>query len=121
MQSNERSVLGQTLFEIAWWPAWWYGHGFLRVSQWAIRQIREQEIRLGVSLWWRNLFTPMYGQYDWQGRIISFIVRFFNGILRSIAWFAWIVMCVLVGVAWLVIPIVIIFGVSYQLTTLYVG
>lgn len=33
----------------------------------------------------KNLFTPMFGQYDWQSRIISVFMRSVNIIGRSIA------------------------------------
>ena len=70
--------IGRILF----WPIWWYTIGLKRLLTILAENIIEEEQRLGVGLWWKNLFTPMYGQYDWQGRIISFFMRLFVGIGR---------------------------------------
>jgi len=30
---------------------------------------------VGLRVWLKNLFAPMFGQTDWQGRLISFFMR----------------------------------------------
>ncbi|MDO8425306.1 MAG: hypothetical protein Q7T01_02215 [bacterium] len=65
---------------VAWWemvtiPAWWYTRGLMLVLRWFWRSVRRWEQSVGLGLWARNLLVPMYGQTDWQGRLISFFMR----------------------------------------------
>ncbi len=56
-------------------PWWWYTRGLRRVLGWVGRTLRGWERAVGLRLWLKNLFVPMFGQTDWQGRIISFFMR----------------------------------------------
>lgn len=44
---------------------------------------------IAVGVWVKNLFVPMFGQRDWQSRIISIFVRLGNIVFRSIALAVW--------------------------------
>ena len=63
------------LFEAVTFPWWWYSAGLRRVGAWAGRTLKGWERAVGLRLWARNLFVPMFGQTDWQGRFISFFMR----------------------------------------------
>jgi len=63
------------LFEIVTFPRWWYTRGLQRAGAWMRRTLRGWERAVGLRLWAKHLFTPMFGQTDWQGRIISFSMR----------------------------------------------
>jgi hypothetical protein len=72
-------------------------------------------IRFGLdlfspALWWRYLFVPMYGQYNWQGRVISFIMRFVQGVVRGFLFMLYGAVILGIIVAWFVLPLVIIRG-----------
>jgi hypothetical protein len=56
-------------------PWWWYTRGLKRVLGWGGRTLKGWERAVGLRLWLKNLFVPMFGQTDWQGRIISFFMR----------------------------------------------
>lgn len=93
-----------TAKDIAYFPLWWYTRGLVDVMSGAGSMLAGQAKGLAIGVWVANLFTPMYGQYDWQGRLISFFVRFAQIILRSIALALWAGVAVLVIVAWLLMP-----------------
>lgn len=63
------------LGDLVTFPWWWYTHGLVRVVRWAQRTIRGWERVVGLRLWARSLFVPMFGQTDWQGRLVSFGMR----------------------------------------------
>ena len=69
---------------------------------------------LGLPVWIKNLFKPMFGQQDWQGRIISFFMRLAQIIIRFIIWLFWIIFSVAVFVIWIVVPIFIVWQVLYN-------
>ena len=56
-----------------------------------------------------NLFTPMYGQYDWQGRIISFFVRLFQLIFRLIGFGVFFILILVLPILWLAFPVLVIY------------
>lgn len=68
------AIAGQA-FDAITFPWWWYTRGLRRVLGWAVRTLRGWERTVGLRVWLKNLFTPMFGQTDWQGRMISFLMR----------------------------------------------
>lgn len=59
---------------------------------------------MAVGVWVKNIFVPMFGQRDWQSRIISFVMRVVNIIGRSFAGLIWGLFLLVVGlvyIAWL--------------------
>ena len=73
---------------IARFPLWWYTTGFLGAARWANAGLRYRWRGYAIGLWVRNFLVPMYGQYDWTGRLISVLVRFAVIVGRLIAFTA---------------------------------
>ncbi len=73
------------LGSILWFPVWWYTLGLKKLALrfWVGLQYRVSSY--GLRIWIKNMFVPMYGQYDIQGKIVSFFMRFVVLIGRSIA------------------------------------
>ena len=61
--------------DILMFPWWWYTRGVRGVLRWAGRTLRGWEQVVGLRFWARNLFVPMFGQTDVQGRLISVAMR----------------------------------------------
>lgn len=80
-----RFVLIDILADFVLFPVWWYTAGFVRALRAADSWFSEARAMLGVGVWARNLFTPMFAQYDIWGRLISFLVRVVNVAIRSVA------------------------------------
>lgn len=59
-------------------------------------------------LWLKNLFVPMFGQTDLQGRIVSVFIRIVNVIFRTIFLAGWSVVVLSLLLAWLAAPIIIV-------------
>lgn len=98
-------VLG--LRDVLLFPLWWYTKGIVYTTQKLWYSARKQAARVAVGLWVKNLFVPMYGQYDWQGRVISFFVRLFQIIGRSLAYVAWVGVLVFLGMFYLCAPLLL--------------
>ena len=73
--------------------------------------IRDFDQTLGFSIWLKNLFVPMFGQTDFAGRVISFLLRIFQIIFKGIALLLIIILVLAFFVFWLVLPLII----SYML------
>ncbi len=91
--------------DILYFPIWWYTRGAKRAAVAVWHMFQEANISLAPGLWLRHILTPMFGQTDWQGRIMSFFMRVVNIIGRTIALVVWMLVCLLVFSLWLAWPI----------------
>ncbi|MBI4253131.1 hypothetical protein HY623_03085 [Candidatus Uhrbacteria bacterium] len=56
-------------------PIWWYTEGAVCVFRFFTRNVRYGANMIGIGVWARSLFKPMYGERTWQGRVVSFVMR----------------------------------------------
>ncbi len=89
---------------VAWFPIWWYTTGIKRMIQWCLDGLRYRVRQYSFAVWIKNFFVPMYGQYDWQGRLISVFMRTVVLIGRAIAIVAEATVYVLLVFVWAVLP-----------------
>ncbi len=75
MDTVRGNIATFALREIAMFPVWWYSRGLLMVMHALRESVAGYAQGLGIRVWVRNIFVPMYGQYDWQSRIISVFMR----------------------------------------------
>lgn len=106
----------EAILDIVYFPIWWYTSGVVHATRVVGRHIAAGNEALAPGLWLRNIFVPMFGQYDITGKIISFFMRLVQIIVRSIALFLWIIFLVVMGLAWLAWPIVVAFFIVQNLT-----
>lgn len=103
-------LLLEAVLDIVYFPLWWYSAGLARAARRGGERFRQGNSRLAPGLWLKNIFVPMYGQFDWQGRIISFFMRLAQVIGRSVALGVWGVVCFMLWLAWLAWPVVLGYG-----------
>lgn len=110
------SVIAREILMMIYFPLWWYTRGIAWYVHEAAHVIGVSDVRFGFSIWIRNVFTPMYGQRDIVGRIISFFARVFNSIFRGFGLL--IVVLVMIGGlgVWLIAPVFIIARIFFYLT-----
>lgn len=101
--------------EILYFPIWWYTQGSFNLVGFLFDFIKSVEKYFALWVWIKNIFKPMYSQYDFAGVIISFFVRVFQIIVRSIVMFILIFLCVGIFLIWLTTPIVVGSGIFFQL------
>ena len=65
---------------------------------------------MGVLLWLKNLFVPMFGQHDWQGRLVSFLIRLVQLIARGIAFVVLVIFLTVALALWATGPLVLFLG-----------
>lgn len=93
---------------VLYFPIWWYTAGAKRAFFGCVHLWQDANRNLSPGLWLKNLFVPMFGQTDWQGRIMSIFIRFMNVLFRSIALLIWSCGIILLFLVWLLFPIVVI-------------
>ncbi|MFA5062093.1 MAG: hypothetical protein WC526_03020 [Patescibacteria group bacterium] len=100
----------EIILDFFYFPLWWYTKGTLHAAKWCLNLFRSGNQNLAPGLWLANIFVPMFGQYDIQGRIISFIMRFFQIIIRTIGLMFWLAVCLLLFLVWLALPLAVVYG-----------
>lgn len=112
-------LIGQIVRDVLWFPVWWYTRGLYKCIRWVLAWCAGWWQALGVAIWLKYLLVPMYGQRDFFGRLVSFVMRLVQIVART----AFFVLLALVGllliVLWLVILPLIIWQIIYQMTALY--
>ena len=108
-------ILAEIGRDILMFPVWWYGRGLLRLIQNLIQFLKNRQKSLALVVWIKNLFRPMYGQKDWQGKLISFFMRLAQIFFRSIIMLFYFFIAILVLIFWLVLPVFIIYEIIFQL------
>jgi hypothetical protein len=95
-------------------PFWWYTQGLVIVFKKVLSSMKSASVFFGLDVWVRNLFTPMYGDESFSGRLISFLVRFAMVIGKGFAVFVWTIIAWVLFVVYLLALPVAVFGLIYQ-------
>ncbi|MFA6522659.1 MAG: hypothetical protein WCT24_03660 [Patescibacteria group bacterium] len=113
--------LDELLGQFLRWPIWWYGAGLVSIAKSIGRFLKGYARSLGLKVWLKNLFVPMYGMYDWQSRMISFFMRVVQIIGRGIAFIFLAIFSVIFLVIYLLLPPVVLIGIIYHVFGFYVA
>ena len=93
---------------IVLFPVWWYTRGLVRMWKFVAHSIRDEARVLGIWIWLKNIFVPMYAAYDIWGRIISFFMRGVQIIGRTIFLIVYVILTILLFLAYLILPVIIV-------------
>lgn len=97
------------LFTFFYFPIWWYTKGLVYAVRGFQRSLQVGNRNLGVTLWIKNWFVPMFGQSDWQGRIISIFIRTVQIIIRTVLLFLWCTVSLVILLLWIFGPLFCVF------------
>lgn len=95
-------------------PIWWYTKGLVRAAKFSARLVAQGNLQFAPGIWLQNIFVPMFGQYDWQGRLVSFFVRLANVIIRSLLLIIWVMFSIILLVLWIFIPVFVVYTLIYS-------
>lgn len=107
-------ILVEVVLDILYLPVWWYTKGLLQIARFCVGSIERRGANLSLGIWLKNMFTPMFGQYDWQGRMISFMMRTVMLVYKLIMFAIWIVIVAILFVAWIGTPAAVTWFVAFQ-------
>lgn len=108
-------ILIEIMTDVLYFPFWWYSRGLVNLIIWARDFLINKQKSLALSVWVKNIFKPMYAQYDWQGMLISFFMRLVQIIFRSILMLFWLIMALAVIIFWVILPVLTIYEIAFQL------
>ena len=108
-------IIIKIFLEIAYFPIWWYSVGLVETGKKLWSFLLNQEKALGFSIWCKNIFVPMYGQYDWAGRLISFFIRLVQIVFRGLILIFWFFVALIGFLLWLIVPIFLFIALMFQI------
>ncbi len=120
MVSGATSAFTGLVADVVGFLPWWYTRGLRRMALYCLGSIESTARSFGVSVWLKNLLVPMDGMYDWQSRIISFVVRVFQLIFRGIGLCLWSVFMFAVLIGYVVAPLVAFLLIVFEISLLFV-
>lgn len=105
------------LVHLLLFPIWWLTGNIWRTFRFIADMIRAGNEELAPWLWLKNLFVPMFGQTDLQGRIVSVFMRLVNVAFRSVFLVFWTIVSIFIGLLWVSIPVALFFFLVWQFPT----
>lgn len=105
----------QIIWDFLYFPIWWYSVGWWRFGRFLSAFVAWQQASLGFFVWLKNIFVPMYGQTDFTGRLISFLIRIVQIIFRGFAMLIIVIIALSLFIFWASLPILIVYGILFQL------
>lgn len=105
------------ILDILYFPVWWYTGGIIYVLGACGNFLSAANGLLAPGLWLKNIFVPMFGQYDLQGRLVSFFMRLMNVLFRSIGMFMWFLIVAVLLLLWIFVPLLV----GYMLIVSWAG
>lgn len=106
--------------DLLYWPVWWFTAGAAKWAIFCLGKIKEAENYLGLRIWIANITTPMFAQYDWQGRLISFFIRLVIIIFKIVIFVIWVLIILISFLAWFILPIYIVYQIWFNLNHLII-
>jgi len=107
-------ILVDLLRDILYFPLWWYSRGLKQLAIKLKNFLVNKERSLALFVWMKNIFRPMYAQYDWAGILISFFVRLFQITVRGIFMLGWLGLALFALCLWLILPVLAIYEIVFQ-------
>lgn len=106
MADSKTSVMPRVALDsfksVLYFPVWWYSAGLVNFAKGIANSIKGFNSSLGFTIWVNNIFTPLFAQYDFTSRVISFFLRLFNIIFRGLGLLIVIVFHLVFLLAWIV-------------------
>ena len=97
-------------------PLWWYTQGLMFVFFKTAKSTRSASVFFGLDVWLKNLFTPMYGDESFSGRLISFLVRMAMVVGKGLGVLAWTLVAWVLFALYLIVLPAAVLGLIYQLS-----
>lgn len=108
-------IIVELIGDILYFPLWWYARGMTLFAGKLLAILSDRQKSLALWVWIKNIHRPMYGQYDWQGMLISFFMRLIQIIFRSFVMLIWLIIILAIFITYLILPIFVFYEILFQL------
>lgn len=95
-------------------PVWWYARGLMLMLRWCATAIKDYAQYFAINIWIKNILVPMFGQSDWQSRLISIFMRSVQIVGRTFALVLVLLVIALALAVYIVAPIFLALQFAYH-------
>ena len=113
--SSARYIVVEFLWDIIYFPVWWYTKGLARVANFCLTGVVSYVRNIGFVIWLKSMSKPMFGDYSKEGRIISFFMRIIVLIYKVINLLVRTVVFLAIFLLWVLLPALFIYYILYQI------
>lgn len=110
-----RYIVKDIILDVLNFPFWWYSVGLVNAFYRWLDTMRQANQELALTIWLKNIFVPMYADYSWQGRLVSFFMRLAQIIGRFVIFLLWLAVSLLFFILWLILPVFVIYEILLNL------
>lgn len=103
-----KSLFLDAVWEVLYFPVWWYSRGLKKTAFFCWSQLKYGWQVSGIAIILVNFFKPMYGQRGWEAYLLSLMTHFWQVFWRILVMFLWLAWWLLIVLAWLTLPILIV-------------
>ncbi|MCD4761078.1 hypothetical protein K8R42_04230 [bacterium] len=114
-----KSIFLDLIGEILYFPIWWYTQGLKRTALYIFNSIKNTSRNLALVVMFKSLFKPMFGQYDREGRLISFFMRIILTLARLILFIVLATLQLAMLVFWIILPALVVWGLVNNINVLW--
>ncbi|MFH1233708.1 MAG: hypothetical protein V1649_03625 [Patescibacteria group bacterium] len=107
-------ILAEIIRDVLYFPVWWYSRGLKNLIIFFGKFLADEQKSLGLLIWIKNIFNPMYGQSDWKGKLLSFFIRLVQIIIKSIIMLFLLALVGLIICFWLLLPLIVVYEIFFQ-------
>lgn len=91
----------------------WYVKSAKTYANYIVNKLEEIDRHIAWKITLRHLFDPLFGDYTFIGRVISFPIRLIRLIMGGIFYVIFICVAASIFVVWSLIPIYLIWGMFF--------
>ena len=113
--STIKYFFAEVLIDFIKFPIWWYSAGLVTAAKRFSRHLKFGLQYTGLKVWLLSIFKPMFGETSFQGRLISFFMRLFLLIFRTISMVVWLIVSLVILIFWVTLPPFIIYMIIRQI------
>ncbi|HAL24329.1 MAG: hypothetical protein UX49_C0049G0004 [Candidatus Wolfebacteria bacterium GW2011_GWC2_46_275] len=92
----------------------WYVDSFMSYSRFIIARLEEMDQSIALKVTWRNIFQPLYQEYNIFGYVLGFIFRAIRLVIGSVLYAVVIGVAAVIFLAWAGIPIYVLLKIAGQ-------
>lgn len=107
-------LIMEMLKEAAYFPVWWFTRGYLTFLKRLGSFLADKNKAIGLTVWIKNYFRPMYGQRSVSGVLISIAMRTVQIIFRGIAMLFWLAVSAGLAISWVLLPFFAAYEIYFQ-------
>ena len=109
-------IFGEIIRDVLFFPFWWYTAGLLAFISRLIVFLSNKQKSLGLFVWIKNIHRPMYGQTDWQGKLISLLIRLVQVVVRGLVMIFWLIVALILFLTWIFLPVFVLYQIFFQIS-----